>query len=538
MWDIFLQSMNKTVAAIGQMQQASTIAALRGLELSTNTVARFWGQPADQVLPADRRFGDPAWTENQMADVMKQGYLITSKWMEEMADSLEEIDPDIHHRTKFWNKQLADAFSPSNFITTNPVVMAETMRSGGSNLIRGMQNLLEDLESGRVSHTSKDAFTVGKDLAITPGKVVFRNKLIELIQYQATTEKTYPVPILMVPPWINKYYVMDMRPENSLYKYLVESGFTVFTISWKNPDETVLDLEWNDYVELGLLKAIDVIRSITGVARVNTVGYCLGGIILQTTLAYLSASNEESINTATLFTTHQDFKNAGDVTVFIDEPQVQFLEWLIDVSGGYLDGKNIAATFNMLRANDLLWNYVVQNYLLGKKPREFDLLYWNSDNTRIPGKVHKYLVREFFMGNKLITANGLTVLGKGVDLGKITTPTYIVAARGDHIVPWRGSFLARKLMGSSPRFVLTSGGHIAGIINHPEAKRREYWTNDDNTDNSEQWIIGSEQHDGSWWLDWIPWLKEQSGKRGDIPSMGSENYPAIVDAPGVYVLEG
>jgi len=325
MWKTMFETMNKTVAAIGQMQQASTVAALKGLELTANTYASLWGGEAKEVVEADSRFKDDVWSENLAADAMKQAYLITSQWMEDMADSYETIDPEIHHRTKFWTKQIADALSPSNFVMTNPVVMQEIVRTGGANLMLGFQNVLEDMQRGRVSHTRKDAFEVGVDLANTPGKVVYRNPLIELIQYTPTTKKVHAVPMLMIPPWINKYYVMDMRPENSMYKYLVDSGFTVFTISWKNPDDSVLHLEWDDYIDLGPLDALRVIKAITGSDVVNTVGYCLGGIIEQTALAYLAVSGDESVNSATYFTTHQDFTNAGDVTDFIDEPQLQIL---------------------------------------------------------------------------------------------------------------------------------------------------------------------------------------------------------------------
>lgn len=537
MWKTMFETMNKTVAAIGQIQQASTVAALKGMELTANTYASLWGGSTSEVVETDARFKEEAWRENLGADVMKQAYLITSEWMKDMADSYEVIDPEIHQRTKFWTKQIADALSPSNFIMTNPVVMQEIVKTGGTNLMQGFQNLLDDMQRGRVSHTRKDAFKVGVDLANTPGKVVYRNPLIELIQYTPTTKKVHAVPMLMIPPWINKYYVMDMKPENSMFKYLVDSGFTVFVISWKNPDESVLHLEWDDYLDLGPLDAIRVIKAITGSEVVNMAGYCLGGIIEQTALAYMAATGDDSVNSATYFTTHQDFTIAGDVTVFIDEPQVQFLEWLIDVSGGYLDGKNIAATFNMLRSNDLLWNYIVHNYMLGKTPPDFDLLYWNSDNTRVPGKVHKFLVREFFMGNKLIKKNELTVKGVGVDLANIKTPTYTVAAMGDHIVPWEGAFLMRELLGGPVRFVLTTGGHIAGVINHPDKKRREFWLNDDDTTSPNTWLAGADHQEGSWWVDWVPWLSERSGKQVTAPSMGNDEFEPIMDAPGAYVVE-
>jgi len=537
MWQTMFETMNQTVAAIGQMQQASTMAALRGMELTANVYASMWGQKPDEVVPADRRFKDEAWDENQAANLMKQAYLITAQWMADMAISLETVDPEIQHRTEFWTRQISDAFSPSNFVMTNPVVMQEIVRTGGDNLRQGFNNLLEDIQRGRISHTRKDAFKVGVDLAYTPGEVVYRNPLIELIQYTPTTEKVHAVPMLMIPPWINKYYVMDMRAENSMYKYLVDAGFTVFTISWKNPDESTREMGWDEYVELGPLEALRVIKAITGSEKVNTAGYCLGGIIEQTTLAYLAATGDDTVNTATFFATHQDFTNAGDVTVFIDDVQIQFLEWLMDVGGGFLDGKNLYATFNMLRSNDLLWNYVIHNYMLGQTPPDFDLLYWNSDNTRVAKKVHMYLIREFFLGNKLIQQNALKVKGIGVDLGVITAPTYTVAARGDHIVPWTGTFLMRELLGGPVRFILTTGGHIAGIINHPAKKRREYWTNADPTTSPETWLTGADQHAGSWWVDWIPWLSNHSGDQIDPPSMGTADYPPITAAPGTYVLE-
>jgi polyhydroxyalkanoate synthase len=537
MWDKMFSLMNGTVAAIGQMQQANMSAALRGMELTTNAYARMWGLPTQEVVPSDSRFKDDAWSENPAMDVMKQAYLITAQWMEDMADSMETIDPNIHHRTKFWTKQLADVLSPSNFALTNPEVMQEIVRTGGANLVQGMQNLLEDMQRGRVSHVARDAFAVGEDLAITPGKVIYRNPLIELIQYTPTTKKVHAVPMLMIAPWINKYYVMDMRPENSMFKYLVDSGFTVFAISWKNPDESTLDLTWDDYMDLGPLDALRVVKAVTGAEKVNVVGYCLGGIILQTTLAYMALTGDESVNSATFFTTHQDFTDAGDVTVFISEPEVKMLEWMIEVSGGYLDGRNMAATFNMLRANDLLWNYVIHNYLLGRTPPPLDLLYWNSDNTRVPGRVHSFLVREFFLENKLKEPGGIQVKNVGVDLSRVTVPTYTVAATRDHIVPWQGAFLMRELMGGSVHFVLTSGGHIAGVVNHPAKKRREYWTNDREITDPDVWLASAVEHKGSWWEDWLPWLRERSGKEIAPPQIGNEEFTPIMDAPGAYVLE-
>jgi polyhydroxyalkanoate synthase len=530
--------MSETMAAATEIQQANMRAFAQSMELATSSFARMWGQPAEQVAKADRRFKDEAWSENQAADLVKQSYLITSQWLLEMADGLKAINPDLHKRGRFWTQQLIDSASPANFALTNPIVMQEIARTGGMNLVQGAQNLLKDAQSGRISQVPEDAFEVGKDLAVTPGQVVYRNRLIELIQYTPTTETVQEIPILIVPPWINKFYVMDMQPENSLFKHLVDAGFTVFTISWKNPDETVLDLEWDDYIDLGTLEALRVVKAIMDVEKVNLVGYCLGGIISQTTLAYLAATgDDESINSATYFTTHQDFSDAGEISVFISKMDLMFLEWLMEVSGGYLDGRNMAATFNMLRANDLLWNYVVHNYLLGQEPPSFDLLYWNNDGTRVPGKVHSFLLQEFFLENKLKDPGGIQIKGRDIDLGQISTPTYVVTADRDHIVPWRGGFMVRQLQGGPVRFVLTGGGHIAGVIS-PPAKKRGYWINEENESDPDAWLAGATKHESSWWLDWVPWLQERSGEQISPPAAaGNDAFKPIMDAPGTYVLE-
>jgi polyhydroxyalkanoate synthase len=533
------------MAGVGRTQGATLAAATRHLELMTHTYARLLGTPAEEVVPADRRFRDDAWRENPTFDVMKQYYLITAQWMVDMADGLEEVDPTLHKRAKFWTQQYADAMSPTNFAATNPEVLREIVRTGGANLAQGMQNLVSDLQKGRISMVAEGSFEVGTDLAATPGQVVYRNSLIELIQYTPTTEKVSRVPILVIPPWINKYYVMDMRPENSMYKYLVDAGFTLFTISWKNPDDSVLHLEWADYMELGPLEAMRVVRAITGSQKVNTIGYCLGGLMQEVTLAYLAAQGGKAaglrrlpkVNTATYFAAHQDFTDVGDVDVFLSEPEVRLLELLMRTSGGYLDGRNMMATFNMLRANDLLWHYVVHNYLLGKEPPAFDLLYWNSDGTRVPGKVHSFLVREFFLENKLKEPDGIQLRGVGIDTRRITVPTYAVVGSSDHIVPWRGAFQIRQLLGGPVRFVLAESGHIAGIINPPAHKKRAYWLNDDETTDPDEWLEGATEHKGSWWVDWVPWLRKRSGKRVEPPPMGNDEFTPIMDAPGTYVLE-
>jgi polyhydroxyalkanoate synthase len=539
-----------SIAAVTNAQRASIEAAMHSLELMTNSYARLWGAPPEEVLPADKRFRDEAWRENLAFDLIKQAYLITAHWMVDVADGLRDVDPDLHQRAVFYTQQFADAMSPSNFALTNPEVIQETVRTGGANLVQGMQNLMADLQQGRISQVPADSFEVGKDLACTPGKVVYRNKLVELIQYTPTTEQVRALPILVIPPWINKYYVMDLSPHNSMFKYLVDSGFTVFTISWRNPDSSLRDLEWEDYMSLGPLEGLRVVKSITGAEQVNMVGYCLGGIMLQVTLAYMAGMSDEtavglpSVNSATYFATHQDFGDVGDVAVFISDPEVRFLDWLMSLSGGYLDGRNMAATFNMLRANDLLWHYVINNYLLGKEPPEFDLLYWNSDGTRVPQTVHMYLLRNFFLVNNLAKPGYLKMKGVPIDVGRITTPTYTVAAIDDHIVPWRGAFKMRDMISGPMRLVLAESGHIAGIINHPAKNKRGYWINPEmGQDKGDQeidpdaWFEGATHHKGSWWVDWIPWLEERSGQLVPSPPLGNEEFPPLLDAPGTYVLE-
>jgi len=548
-WEKSLELADGWMRGIAQAQEASFTAATRHLELMTQTYARLWGADAPDVMPGDGRFEDGAWSENLAFDALKQLYLITGQWLVEMAHGMEGVDPDLSKRAKFWTQQAVNAASPSNFAATNPEVWQEIVRTGGANLVQGFQNLVSDLQKGRISMVPENAFQVGQDLAITPGKVVARNRLIELIQYAPTTDQVREIPILVIPPWINKYYVMDLRPQNSMFKYLVDAGFTLFTISWKNPAPSTRDLEWPDYMEMGVVEALGIVGGITGSDMVNTVGYCLGGIVEQVTLAYLAALAEEdparveglpAVGSATFFATHQDFTQAGDIDVFLSEPEVQFLELLMTASGGYLDGRNMAATFNMLRSNDLLWYYVVHNYLLGHTPPAFDLLYWNGDGMRVPGKVHSFLLREFFLANKLREPGGIQIRGVGIDTRRARMPVYAVAGESDHIVPWQGASQIRQMMGGPVRFVLAESGHIAGIINPPAAKKRGYWINETPEAQdleSDEWLSGATRYEGSWWLDWIPWLEEHGGELVEPPPMGSEAYPPLADAPGTYVLE-
>ena len=556
-WEEAVELTAGSMAGVEQAQQATWTAATRYLEMMSRSYARLLGQPVPELPADDKRFADRTWRENLAFDVLRQSYLIGAQWLLDMADGLRDMSPELHKRLRFWTQQAVDALSPANFPLTNPEVLQETFRTGGQNLVRGTQNLLSDLQKGQISMVPDGSFQVGRDLAITPGQVVYRNDLIELIQYTPTTAQVQAIPILVVPPWVNKYYVMDLRPANSMFKYLVDSGFALFTISWKNPapGDDALEMDLADYMEHGPLAALSVVRAITGQETANMVGYCAGGILLQTTLAYLAATGGRSrstgavqaANTATFFATHQDYAQIGDLDVFISEPEVRLLELMMQASGGYLDGRNLAATFSMLRANDLLWHFVLHNYLLGQEPPAFDLLYWNGDGTRVPARLHSTVLRELFLDNELREPGGVIIRGVGLDTRRITVPTYAVAGSTDHIVPWQGAFEIRQQFGGPVRFVLAESGHIAAIINPPAAGKRCYWTNDDplatlgmlrdGTDSPAKWLAGATQQEGSWWPDWIGWLRERSGEPVTPPAVGDAHYPPLAAAPGTYVME-
>jgi polyhydroxyalkanoate synthase len=383
--------------------------------------------------------------------------------------------------------------------------------------------------------TDTEAFAPGRNLALTPGQVVYRNKLIELLQYTPTTETVHAIPILFVPPWINKYYILDMQPQNSLIKFMVDSGFSVFVISWKNPDASMEDTTFEDYLDLGPLAALDVVRDITGSGKVLPVGYCIGGTLLSMTLAYLSRLGDTSIDAATLFVALQDFSEVGDTAVFIDEPQVAYMEQQM-MERGYLDSRQMASMFNMLRANDLIWSNVVNNYLLGKDPPAFDLLYWNNDGTRMARAAHSFYLRHTYLKNDLIRPGAVSLKGVPIDLGDIHQDLYAVGAEQDHIVPWRSAWRISQLASGKTRFVVGGSGHIAGIIN-PPSKGRGYWINPNGADSAEAWLAGATHHAGSWWTDWVEWLRPRAGDRVPPPSVGNERYPPLTPAPGTYVLE-
>jgi polyhydroxyalkanoate synthase len=501
----------------------------------------FWehGQRQNEPVVApekgDKRFSAPDWQQNPVFDALKQSYLLTATTLLKSAAEVQGLDERQQRKLIFYLRQFLDAISPSNFAFTNPQVIHETIQSGGQNLAAGMEHLLRDIKAGQVKMTDTDAFAPGRNLALTPGQVVLRNRLIELIQYEPTTKTVASIPLLFIPPWINKYYILDMQPKNSLIKFLVDAGFTVFVISWKNPDASMEDISFEDYLDLGPLDALATIKEITDSPHVNVVGYCIGGTLLSMALPYLEAKKDKTIQHAAFFVSLQDFTEVGDTSVFIDEPQVAYIEGQM-MERGYLDSRSMASMFNMLRANDLIWSNVVNNYLLGKEPPAFDLLYWNADGTRMTRAAHSFYLRNTYLENNLIQPGKVVLKGVPIDLGKIHQDIYAVGTQQDHIVPWQSAWRISQLAGGKVRFVLGGSGHIAGIIN-PPSKGRGYWTNDKKVANAEAWLEGAEHHDGSWWTDWLAWLKPRSGEQVNPPPPGSEAHPPLAPAPGTYVLE-
>ncbi len=511
------------------------------------TATKMMGGAAEPVIEperGDRRFKDEAWSENAVFDYMKQSYLLTSRCLQNVVSEVEGLDDKTAQKVEFYTRQFADAISPSNFAFTNPEVLRATADTNGENLLKGLQNLLEDMERGdgqlRISMTDEEAFTVGENIAVTPGQVVYRNALIELIQYEPTTEKVVKRPLLIVPPWINKYYILDLKPENSFIKWAVDQGHTVFVISWVNPDADLREKNFEDYMLEGPLAAIDAIEQATGEKSINAIGYCIGGTLLASTLAYMAATKEKKwknrVASATYFTTMIDFAEAGELGVFIDEQQVADLEKRMN-ERGYLEGKEMATTFNMMRSNDLIWSFVINNYLLGKEPFPFDLLYWNGDSTRMPACMHSYYLRKMYLENKLKDPGGIELAGVPIDVSKIKVPTYMVSTREDHIAPWLSTYAATQLFSGPVRFVLAASGHIAGVVNPPAKNKYCHWTNSKNPADPEKWLEGAKQHDGSWWPDWDKWVKKHGDGEVDARKPGKDGkLKALAPAPGTYVL--
>jgi polyhydroxyalkanoate synthase subunit PhaC len=506
-----------------------------------------WQKTAERMLlgrgsepspgKSDKRFKHADWTENAMFSFIKESYLVAAKSILSSVRGVRDLDPDTAKKADFYARQFVDAISPSNFIATNPEVISRTVETGGQNLLRGLENLLTDLERGNgrlaISMTDNDAFELGRNVATTPGKVVFQNALMQLIQYDPTTSKVRERPLLIVPPWINKFYVLDLQPKNSFIKWAVDQGHTAFVISWVNPDETLAQKGFEDYMREGPLAALDAIKDATGERSVNAVGYCLGGTLLASTLAYNAAHDDDRIASVTYFVTLVDFSDAGDMAVFIDEEQLASLEKRMD-ERGYLEAHDMAASFNMLRANDLIWSFVVNNYLLGKEPVPFDLLFWNSDSTRMPAAMHSFYLRNMYQRNLLSKPGGITLAGTPIDLTKIKTPTFLLSTREDHIAPWKSTYAATHLYSGPVKFVLSASGHMAGVISAPGGKYG-HWTKDALPATAEEWFAGAEPHDGSWWPEWDEWVTEFELGRVSARTPGAGRLPTIEDAPGSYV---
>ena len=514
------------------------------MKVWSDAASRFSGLPrreAEEKGRPDRRFSDPEWESNPHYKMLKEAYLLTSEYVLEEAEETDDgQDAEEQQRLKFHLKQFVDAMAPVNFFPTNPAAIRRAMETGGTSLADGARNLASDLEEGRLSMVDADAFEVGENLATTPGKVVYRNELIELIQYRPRTERVHEVPLLFLPPWINKYYILDLGEKNSFVRYLVERGFTVFIISWKNPDSSMEETKFEDYMTKGPLAAVEVVKDITGSEKVNPAGYCIGGALLVMTLAWLAAGDDERENQKfgdpTFMVSLQDYSEVGDTEVFMDEPQFEAMEMQM-LERGYLDDRKMANMFNLLRSSDLIWANVINNYLLGRKPPAIDMLYWNSDGARMARDAHKFYIRNTYLENNLIKPDKVELMGRPIDLGRITGDVYAVGAEKDHIVPWKSAWKISKLANTnSTRFTLAASGHIAGMISPPE-KDRGYWTGEGQYETAEEWREHATEHEGTWWEDWRGWLEQRSGEQTDPPRVGSDRYPPIEDAPGTYVRE-
>src|SRR5882724_6176519 len=492
-------------------------------------------RPVAEPARGDNRFRDEDWQNLFLFDYLKQSYLIAARHVHGTVSSVKGLPEETRKKVDFYTRQYVDALSPSNFALTNPQVLRETLQSGGQNLLRGLNNLLADIERGGISMTDEKAFKVGVNVATTPGKVIFENDLMQLIQYAPSTADVFRRPLLVIPPWINKYYVLDLREKNSFVRWALAEGHTVFVVSWVNPGERHSGKTFEDYMLEGPLAALAAIERATGESRVNLVGYCLGGTLLGATLGWMAAKKEERAASATFLASLIDFSIPGELGVFIDEAQVENLERRMGESG-YLEGSEMAATFNMLRANDLVWSFVVNNYLLGRDPFPFDLLYWNADSTRMPARMHSFYLRNMYLANRLRDPGGIALAGVPIDLRAIALPAYFVSPVEDHVAPWKSTYKGARLLSGPTRFVLGGSGHIAGIVNPPQAKKYGYWTGSVLPESAEAWQSQASRHEGSWWNDWREWMAGVNGSdrvAARVPGEGA--LPAIEDAPGAYV---
>jgi polyhydroxyalkanoate synthase len=498
-------------------------------------------RPVAEPLQGDSRFRDEDWSGHFVFDLLKQSYLIAARHIQHAVAGVEGLPEDSEKKVAFFTRQYVDALSPTNFMLTNPQVLRETLASGGKNLVHGLNNLLADIEKGggelRISMTDESAFRLGRNVATTPGKVVWQTDLMQLIQYQPATDEVYRGPLVIIPPWINKYYILDLREKNSFIRWAVRQGHTVFVISWINPDAQLARKGFEDYMLEGPLAALEAVERATGERKVNFIGYCLGGTLLGCTLAWLAAKGEDRVGCASYFVSLLDFAQPGELGVFIDEEQVASLERRMN-ERGYLEGAEMAGTFNLLRANDLVWSFVINNYLLGKDPFPFDLLYWNSDSTRMPARMHSFYLRNMYLKNLLGVPGGISLAGVPIDLSRVKLPSYFVSAVEDHIAPWKTTYRGARHLGGPVRFVLGGSGHIAGIVNPPAEKKYHYWANDAHPESADEWFAGAVQHGGSWWNDWQEWMDARNAGEPKVPPRvpGEGGLRALEDAPGSYAM--
>ena len=528
-----------------KMAADPTAVAKAQIDLFNDNLA-VWRKTAERMFklrapeaekPKDKRFKHPDWTENAIFGFVKESYLVAAKSILSTVRDVKGMDEAATRKVDFYTRQFVDALSPSNFIATNPEVLTATLESGGQNLLRGLENLLSDLSrgDGRLSITMTDmkAFRLGENIAITPGKIVYQNNLMQLIQYTPSTKEVRKRPLLIIPPWINKFYVLDLQPKNSLIKWAVDQRHTVFVISWVNPDEGLAEKNFEDYMLEGPIAALDAIERATGEGRINAIGYCLGGTLLASTAAYLASENDERLASATYFVTLVDFTEVGDMAVFIDNEQIASLERRMR-ERGYLEAQDMATSFNMLRANDLIWSFVVNNYLLGKEQLPFDLLFWNSDSTRMPAAMHSFYLRKMYQQNLLAKPGGIQLAGRPIDLSKIKIPSFILSTREDHIAPWKSTYAATHLYSGPVKFVLSASGHMAGVISAPGSKYG-HWTNDNLPPSPDEWLSDATTHQGSWWPVWDDWISRSDQERVPAREPGGGKLPVIEEAPGSYV---
>lgn len=520
--------------------QAQTAFTKSMIDLWGATFQRLSGGEGREIAAtpsSDKRFSDPEWRNNPMFDFLRQAYQIATNWANDMVDKAQDIDPLTRQKAQFYVRQISGAVSPSNFLVTNPEVLRETLKQSGENLVRGMHMLAEDIEAGhgqlKIRQTDATKFELGRDMATTPGKVIFRNDLIELIQYAPSTDEVYKRPLLIVPPWINKFYVLDLNAQKSFVKYCVDNGLTVFLVSWVNPDERHAAKDFASYMHEGIRAALNAIEQACGEREITVIGYCVGGTLLAVTLAWMAANNDRRIASATFFTTQVDFTDAGDLKLFVDAERIRAIEEDMN-QRGYLEGSKMAAAFNMLRPNELIWNYVVDNYLKGKEPMPFDLLAWNSDSTRMPAANHSFYLRKCYLENAL-TQGKMVVDNTRLDLNQVTIPIYNLAAKEDHIAPARSVFNGAKFFGGPMRYVLAGSGHIAGVVNPAGKPKYQYWTGETPSGEFADWIAKATEHPGSWWNDWLQWIIAQAAEKVPARIPGDGKLKPLCDAPGEYV---